>query len=161
MKLKLDKRMKLLELVRGWRDKKKITEEEYIRVQRMVSPRYSREGKSFKEIYGVKRGRAERHKLRFARSNRALLEKSKALAILRAIFKKPRCIRNIRDETDGSNSTIISRVDALEESGFITTKYETVYPHRRIVSLTRKGERFTRAYIGAEMGVGNLMGESA
>lgn len=151
----METKMKLLKLVREWRDEKKITKEEYVRVQRIVSPRSTRKGKTYNEIYGTKRSRAERHKLRFARSNRALLERSRTLAILRALHKKSRYIRNLQEEAGGSNSTIISRVDALEETGFVVTDYEKAYPHRRMIKLTQKGQNFTRGYVGVEQGIGN------
>ena len=146
---RLEHKTRLLNLLRDWRDDGKITRSDYKQAQRAMGAYNPRKGRTYEEIYGFRKADEMKEKAHARYKKLSEFERTKTLSILRVLYKKPRFIRNIREEVGGSYSTIIKRVDFLQKEGYVTTRTRSQHPHRRTVTLTEKGEQFARAYVSA------------
>ncbi len=72
-----------------------------------------------------------------------LIFKKKSSEILKTLQEDHTHVRGLQEKTGGSPSTIQSRIRQLEEKELIKKEKEEQFPYKKILKLTKKGEKVT------------------
>ncbi len=84
-------------------------------------------------------------------SNTGILQKSKTIDILLALFKEGELgLTQLKEKTKGSANIISTRAPELIQHGLIVEKREKSFQGRRLFSLTAKGKKVAKKLVEIE-----------